>query len=70
MPQASEDARAAWGGYEGVGDDKATYHLKMRGFVLTPEWTWRKPSPDYVPDADDFGAINFLIEEWDYGGLE
>jgi hypothetical protein len=69
MPQASEVMRAAWGGYEGVGDDKACHHLKMRGFKLTPQWEWQKPSPDYVLDADDVGAISFLIQEWDYGGL-
>jgi hypothetical protein len=69
MPQASDEQRAAWGGMQGVGDDKALDHLQGRGFVLTRSWEWRKPSPDYVVDADDAGAINFLIDEWDYGGL-
>jgi hypothetical protein len=69
MPQASEEMRAEWGGVAGVGDDKATHHLKMNGFVLTPQWEWQRPSPDYEMTPDDWGAINFLICEWDYGGL-
>lgn len=69
MPQAPEKMRAAWGGEQGVGDDKALAYLKERGFKLTPQWLWQKPSPDHKMTDDDWGAIDFLICEWDYGGL-
>ena len=69
MPQASEEMRAKWGGQQGVGEDKAMAHLEGRGFKLTRQWEWVKPSPDYALDVDDCEAINFLICEWDYGGL-
>jgi hypothetical protein len=69
MPQASDEMRAAWGGHQGVGEDKAEAHLVGRGFKLTRQWEWVKPSPDYNLGEDDIGAINFLICEWDYGGL-
>lgn len=69
MPQASDEQRAAWGGVQGVGDDKALDYLKERGFVLTRQWEWRKPTPDHEMTDEDWGAISFLIDEWDYGGL-
>jgi hypothetical protein len=69
MPQATEELRAAWGGEMGVGEDKAMAHLEGRGFKLTRQWEWHKPAPDYALDQDDIGAISFLIQEWDFGGL-
>ena len=69
MPQASEAMRAIWGGECGVGEDKAEAHLRGNGWTLTRQWEWRRPTPDYEPTDDDIGAINFLICEWDYGGI-
>lgn len=69
MPQASDALREAWGGECGVGEDKALAHLQGRGFKLTRQFDWVLPHPGYQPDADDWGAIDFLVYEWDYGGL-
>jgi len=70
MPQASEELRRLWGGENGVGEDKAMAHLRAAGFRLLPGWTWLKPSDDYEPTEADLGAIGFLIDEWDFGGIE
>lgn len=69
MPQASDEDRARWGGVDGIGEDKAIDYLRGRGFTLTRHWFWLKPDGlEMTPD--DWGAINFLIDEWDFGGLE
>lgn len=69
MPQASDEDRAAWGTDGGVGEEKAMKHLADRGWRLTKDWRWVKPSPDFKPGDDDIGAIQFLIDEWDFGGI-
>lgn len=69
MPQATDELREAWGGDQGVGDDKAMKHLMALGFTFTrggmivaPEgWDW---DPD---KTDAWGAVCFLCDEWDYG---
>ena len=66
MPQASDELRAYWGGAD---DAPAIEHLKSRGYVLTRRWTWIKPE-GLEPSKRDWCAIQFLAEEWDFGGLE
>lgn len=66
MPQATDELRAYWGG---VDDTPAYEHLKRQGFIDHHDWTWTKPSPDYVLSERDWNAIEFLIDEWDWGGL-
>lgn len=68
MPQASDEDRARWGGRDGIGEEKAMDYLESRGFRLTRQWHWIKPDGHIMTD-DDWGAINFLIDEWDFGGL-
>lgn len=70
MPQASDEDRAKWGGELGVGEDKAIAFLQAAGYTLLPSWFWRKPSPEHEPTEDELGAIWFLIDEWDFGGIE
>lgn len=70
MPQATDEQRRKWGGYAGVGEDKAVDYLSERGYTLTEHWTWSKPSPDHIPSDEELEAIGFLIDEWDYGGIE
>jgi len=65
MPQATEAQRARWG----ISEEKAIDHLESRGFKLTREWTWLAPE-GRVPDEDDWSAIDFLIDEYDFAGLE
>jgi hypothetical protein len=68
MPQASDELRKwrRWGKLGSIGA-----HKPMRqSYVLTEGWGWRKPSPSHVVSAEEADAIQFLIDEWDFGGLE
>lgn len=67
MPQASEELRKEW---DGPDEQTAIKYLKDRGYVLTDKWLWRKPHPDYKPTVKEFSAMQFLFEEWDFGGIE
>ena len=69
MPQATDELRDRWGGEQGVGEDKAYNHLKARGFVFTRGGMIHPPSDyDHKTDTTDCeGAIDFLVDEWDYG---
>lgn len=69
MPQATEELRSKWGGQQGVGEDKAEDFLKERGYKLTRQWLWEKPTPAHTPTDEELEAMAFLIQEWDYGGL-
>lgn len=69
MPQATEELREKWGGHEGVGEDKAIAHLETRGYVLMRGNAWCRPEK-LEPSQEDLEAIDFLFQEWDYGGVE
>lgn len=70
MPQASYEQRKAWGGYGGIGEDKAEDYLQGKGWVLTHRWTWVPPTLGHPTSEQEWGAIQFLIDEWDYGGID
>lgn len=70
MPQASDAQRRRWGGRHGVGEDKAEGFLKSRGYVLTRQWYWTLPKPDHYVTAEEADAMQFLMDEWDYGGIK
>ncbi len=69
MPQATDEQREKWGGYGGVGEDKAMRHLAAKGFTFTgggmivapAGWVWNDDK------SDCWGAVEFLCDEWDYG---
>lgn len=65
MPTATEALRAEWG----ISDRKAIEHLERRGFVLTAKWQWMKPPQLKHITKKDLRAIDFLAQEWDFGGL-
>jgi hypothetical protein len=65
MPQASDELRERWGGPD---DRKAINHLGNRGYVLTVGFEWYVP-PWLKPTEEDLSAVEFLIQEWDWGGL-
>lgn len=65
MPQATEELRRRW---DGPSEEKALRHLESKGFLLTRGWDWVGPH-GYEPTEEDLSAIQFLIEEWDFGGL-
>lgn len=52
-----------------TGTVTAERHLKIRGYTLTQHWFWIKPPGLDEPSEDDWSAICYLCDEWDYGGL-
>lgn len=72
-PSTSSDRRARWpGGYE-----QAVRFLVSQGYTLVhdPEtghvtYTWRKPTPEHVVLPEESDALCYLMEEWDWGGVE
>lgn len=73
MPQATEELRQLWHYNSDTPDYSAEHFLiNERGFMLTRRWTWVPPVPmDYgMLDEKEYSAILYLVQEWDYGGLE
>lgn len=74
MPQTTDVRAARWNrhrsGPDYNGDVEAILFLKSHGYTMTRAYTWVKPSFFYRPTIDEMDAICYLIEEWDYGGLE
>lgn len=66
MPQADNVLRIKWAGPD---DTKALNHLLEAGYVMTEWWTWVVPA-GREPTDDDMSAVQFLIDEWDFDGLE
>ena len=69
MTKASDELREKWGGRGGFGEEKAMGFLYSRGYRLTHGWEWEKPAPEHVVSDDEAEAIQFLFEEWDFGGI-
>lgn len=72
MPQATPELRHVMlvnFGSE-VGDEGPIKFLENAGYVLNRNWTWKRPTPFIAPTELEALCILFLIEEWDFGGLE
>jgi len=67
MPQASEELRRKW---DGPMEDKAMAFLKKSGFVLTKDWKWKPSTKNHALTEDEYSAILFLMEEWDFDGVD
>lgn len=68
MPQASEELRDEWG----INESPAISFLKSRGYHLTRWWLWLRPKHHVVEGevtSKERRAVQFLIEEWDLGGI-
>lgn len=65
MPTASPELRAAWP----EGDEQAISYLEAQGYTLTKQWEWIKPTPDHVITEREGSAIDYLVDEWDFGGV-
>jgi hypothetical protein len=66
VPQATQELRDAWD-HDNYMDKLALDHLKNSGF------TWAsgmiKAPEDYEPTEEDYSAIDYLCQEWDYGWI-
>ena len=66
MPSTTPERQARWPGM----DAEAMNFLESRGYKLNRDWCWSPPEPDHDPTVREVDALIYLIEEWDYGGLE
>lgn len=71
MPQASDDLRDLMGKWFGsrVSDEGPVAFLCSRGYVTTPGFCWKKPTPAHTVHPIEEYCILFLIHEWDFGGI-
>jgi hypothetical protein len=74
MPQSSSEMyelmRFICGSETGVEDGPPMNFLLGRGYkLITPQWEWLPPSPDHFITPKEVLCVQFLIEEWDYGGF-
>lgn len=65
MPQASDELRKKWNGPD---DTTAIKYLESRGYKLTRGWDWELPEGQNKPTDEELSAIEFMFQEWDYGG--
>lgn len=71
MPQSSDDMHELMNYYFGdpVEDEGPIKFLEDRGYKLTQKWTWVPPEKEHHVTLKEHLCIQFLIEEWDFGGL-
>lgn len=75
MPTATEELRNKMGEYFG---ERILEHFPMKfledaGYVLTRGWVWKpKPGVECYDDMTqkEYDCMEFLVQEWDFGGLE
>jgi len=65
MPQATDEQRARWPGW----DAEAIKFLEDAGYKLTKEWNWIIP-PGHKPTEREYDAMDYMCNEWDFGGFE
>ena len=66
MPQTTAERAARWPGM----DMEAIAYLTTQGYKLTRYLHWRPPTPDHEPTDREADAIMYLVQEWDFGGLQ
>ena len=67
MPSASEEDRAWAREKFGTIDCGTIDHwLTKQGYTLSPQWLWTPPARTLL--KEECRALDFLVEEWDYGG--
>lgn len=59
MPQASDELRERWKNPETAFTQLGDNFIEEEGYI--------RAIPGYQPTVDDFSAIDYLRNEWDYG---
>lgn len=68
MPTASDELRNfATTNFDTIDAVPIVAFLQRQGFVHTKEFCWKRKLP---PTHFEWNCINFLIEEWDFGGYD
>lgn len=66
MPQTTEAHRERWPG----SDREASDFLIEKGWSVGNHWCWHFPTAGYEPSDREWDAFEYLIMEWDWGGVE
>ena len=70
MPQASTETTEKARRLCGTTDDQALLEwLRGRGIHEVSNG-WLRGPKGHEPTESELAAINYLVEEWDYGGLD
>jgi hypothetical protein len=64
MPQATRELQEKWD-HDKQMDAKAYDHLRSKDFQLSTGMIIAPPG--YTPTDEDYSAIDYLCQEWDYG---
>lgn len=51
-------------------EGKVIKFLEERSYKLLPSWLWRLPKPEHYITEKEMLCMRYLIEEWDFGGIE
>lgn len=56
----------------GSGDINAVRYLREQGFILTRQWEWTHPEKKTLKSLseEEWCAMSYLVDEWDYGYLK
>ena len=71
LPSGPPELHEFWSNYnqEQYADTNAQEYLRSQGYHLTDGWEWVRPSPTHEPTELEYSAIDYLIMEWDWGGI-
>jgi len=70
MPQATEELRNEIRRRFGDIDSGAVVAwLQARGYKLRVDFHWDAPKPSRTPSPDEYSALAFLADEWDFGWI-
>lgn len=72
MPQAEDELRELlqlmFG--EAIDDTLPIEFLETRGYKLLQSWCWKKPTPNHFITMKEWLCLKYLVDEWDFGGIE
>lgn len=61
MPQATPELRAKFPGH-----DSEAMEVLAKNFTQS-KGVYRKKDPNYKPNLREWDAVDYMIQEWDYG---
>lgn len=74
MPSATDELREKMNEYFGDPIDDAGPHKYLidQGYTCSRRWDWSKEGVNSYEDMTEkeYNCLAFLVQEWDYGGLE
>lgn len=74
MPSGPPELHEFWSNFNehGYADTNAKRYLVSQGYKEGDgenRWEWFRPSLDHEPTELEISAINYLMWEWDWGGI-